>query len=80
MDSLQLATSWGETPAARSGKLQKVTATLSGIYIQGAQMKRGLKMEDCDVETPSWNSVPYCFLTWLTVEEMVRADSLYEFC
>lgn len=74
MDSLQLLVSWNESsqPTERSQTSVDTTATLSGIYIQGARMTSVVGLEECFVETPSWNPIPLCFLSWVPSEDVVR--------
>jgi hypothetical protein len=74
MDSLQLVVSWNKPShsTSRSRTSVDVTATLSGMYIQGARMTSAIGMEECFVETPSWNSIPLCFLTWVPIDDAVR--------
>lgn len=74
MDSLQLTTSWNKLSASnlRNG----VTATLSGIYIQGARMATGIGVEECKVDTPSWTPIPPCFLSWIPVDNVVSLSML----
>lgn len=73
MDALQLSTAWDEKSTTKAQASQKVSATLNGIYIQGAQMKSGAGLEQCEVETLSWNPVPACTLSWMVVEEKVSS-------
>lgn len=68
MDSLQLLVSWNKSQTS----VDISTATLSGIYIQGARMTSAVGMEECFVETPSWNPIPPCFLSWVPLEDAVR--------
>ena len=72
MDTLHLSTSWNKPSTNRKQGSAEVTATLSGIYIQGARMASGIGMEECYVETPSWNPIPPCFLSWIPAESAVR--------
>jgi hypothetical protein len=68
MDSLQLLVSWNKSQTS----VDISTATLSGIYIQGARMTSAVGMEECFVETPSWNPIPPCFLSWVPLKDAVR--------
>ena len=75
MDSLQLLVSWSSKSSketSRSRTSVDITATLSGIYIQGARMTSAVGMEECFIETPSWNSIPPCFLSWVPIDDTVR--------
>ncbi len=75
MDSLQLLVSWNKSSQPTNYSQTSVdisTATLSGIYIQGARMTSAVGMEECFVETPSWNPIPPCFLSWVPLEDAVR--------
>lgn len=71
MDSLQLSTSWSKPSASQSKTAYDVTATLSGIYIQGARFTSGVGIEECHIDTPSWNPIPPCFLSWVSAEDAV---------
>lgn len=65
IESLKLSTIWDGISIARSQTQLKVVAFLSGIYIQGATMKLGNGLEECNAETPSWSSVPTCSVSWI---------------
>lgn len=76
MDFLKLSTSWDKKSLVSID--EKVTATLKGIYIQGAKMNStGTGLEECDEETPSWNPVPPCFLTWILDEKVNLKKKCY---
>ena len=67
MDSLVLKTSWD-----KKSKTSDITATISGLYIQGAVMKSASGLEPCSRDTPSWSPAPSCSLTWTTADEVRR--------
>lgn len=78
MDSLQLLVLW-DKPSLSMGQSRasaEITATLNGIHIQGARMASGVGIDECYPDTPSWNLIPHCYLSWLPVEDVVRTTSI----
>ena len=67
IDSLSLTTSWQEDRA----KKINLTASVHGMYIQGAVMNSGVGMGHCNRDTPSWNPVPPCSLTWSATKKAI---------
>lgn len=71
IDSLKLSTSWDKFNANHSRTFSEIMATLSGLYIQGARMMTGSGMEECKIDTPSWNAIPPCYLSWIPADSRV---------
>ncbi|KAI9564905.1 hypothetical protein GHT06_008646 [Daphnia sinensis] len=75
MDSLQLLVLW-DKPSLSKGQSRasaEITATLNGIHIQGARMTSGVGIDECYSDTPSWNLIPHCYLSWLPVDEVTSS-------
>lgn len=74
MDALQLLVLW-DKPSISKGHLRPsadITATLKGIYIQGARMTSAAGIDECHSDTPSWNLIPHCYLSWVPADGVVR--------
>lgn len=78
MDSLQLLVLWDKPSSSKdqSRASAEITATLNGIHIQGARMASGVGIDECYPDTPSWNLIPHCYLSWLPVDDVVRTTSI----
>lgn len=79
MDSLILSASWDENSSNHGRTPSKLVAKLSGLNMQGARMKRGTGLEECNSDMPSWNPMPYCFLCWIAPGAIVWKSSLSVF-